>query len=75
MNHTWTYDEALVQLDEWPAEAKRVAEIVAEAAAKRDALIWNAHRAHVPKAEIARRMGIDRGTVIRVLGAEDESED
>lgn len=56
MHDRLTYDEALAELDE-----------VAAAKANRDEVIRRAHRAHVPNAEIARRLGIGRPTVIKVL--------
>jgi DNA invertase Pin-like site-specific DNA recombinase len=44
----------------------------ADTVSDRDELIHSAHQSGVPKAEIARRMGISRDTVIRVLGSDDE---
>lgn len=55
------YAEAVRELEEWAAVN-----------ADRDARIQRAHKRGISQAEIARRMGISRDTVIRVLGSEDE---
>ena len=60
MGDRLTYDEALAELDKVAADIN-----------SRDEVIRRAHRAHVPKAEIARRLGIGRPTVIKVI-ADDE---
>ena len=62
-----THDQMLAlaaaagELDEW-------AEVVAD----RDARIRRAHAAGMKKAEIARRLKVGRGTVIAVLGSDEE---
>ena len=63
MDDRVTYDEALAELDKVAADI-----------ASRDKVIRRAHRAHVPNAEIARRLGIGRPTVIKVIrdGTEDQ---
>lgn len=62
MDDRLTYDEALAELDKVAADI-----------ASRDEVIRRAHQAHVPKAEIARRLGIGRPTVIKVI-SESEAE-
>lgn len=57
MDRTLTYSEAVDLLTEY-----------ARVVDSRDDRIRQAYDAHLNKAEIARRMGLDRGTVIRVLG-------
>lgn len=62
MDDRLTYDEAIAELDNWRDTVKN-----------RDTQILRAHKAHVAKAEISRRMRIDRGTVIRVIAAYEAS--
>lgn len=64
MDRTLTYDEAVALLEEY-----------ARVMRSRDERIRLAYRAHLNKTEISRFAGIDRGVVIRALGAEDGGED
>jgi DNA-binding NarL/FixJ family response regulator len=55
------YAEAARRLDEWADENTQLQ-------AERDVRIKEAHAAGLPNTEIAKRLGIGRGTVIAVIG-------
>ena len=63
MDDRLTYDEALDELDAVAAEMAAQAEVTR----RRDQAIKRAHRAHVANAEIARRLGMGRPTVIKII--------
>ena len=67
--HDMAYEDALAR-----AEAIRLLDEWAAAVADRDRRIRLAHATGISKAEIARRMGIHRGTVMSVLGEESEDQ-
>jgi DNA invertase Pin-like site-specific DNA recombinase len=62
------YAATAAEMAQWKTDRKRRGE-------QRDELIFKARAGGMAKAEIARRLGISRDTVIRVLGPDDESED
>lgn len=62
------YADTAAQMEQWKTDRKRRDE-------QRDELIFKARADGMAKAEIARRLGISRDTVIRVLGPDDKRED